>query len=142
MKSIIPPFYEVATLQDRVYRRLRDVLAKELSPAGVNLSEWAILGLLNTHKRLTSTEIASLLAVEIPYITRMLKQLEEKQLVESTANEEDKRSRNIHLTLEGKKLIIEIEKALRPMAEKMTKDISMRLSLSYYKALQAIDKSL
>jgi DNA-binding MarR family transcriptional regulator len=142
MKKITPTAYEVATLQDRVYRRLRDILAKEVEAHNINLSEWAILGQLHTHTSLTATEIADYLVVENPYITRMVKQLTEKKLIAISANEDDKRSRDIELTAAGKKVLLQIEKQVAPFAGKLAKSISIRLSFNYYKALQALDKSI
>lgn len=142
MLNFLPALYEVATLQDRVYRRLRDKLSQEIISFGINLSEWAILGQLHSRGSLTTTEIAALLDVEIPYITRMLKLLAEKELVAASFNDEDKRSRDITLTAKGKSLIEEIEVSLEPFALKLNKSITLRNSVNYYKALRAIDKAI
>ena len=139
MKKIVPPYYHVALLQDRVYRKLRDVLSYQVGQFDINLSEWAILGQLYAKKTLITTELAFLLAVEAPYITRMLKLLDKKGLVEQGEDTEDKRSHSISLTAKGKQLVEQLEKQLAPLAKNLLKTLSPRLALSYMKALETLD---
>ena len=65
---------------------------------------------------LTITELAEKMNVKAPAISRTLKALEDKRLVERTVNQADRRNTHVRLTEPGKKTLAECERMMDDFA--------------------------
>jgi DNA-binding MarR family transcriptional regulator len=70
---------------------------------GMTVPTAYVLLLLGVKKGTLSTQIAPLLGMEAGSITRLLKSMEEQQLILRTADQEDKRQVSVYLTDAGMK---------------------------------------
>lgn len=81
-----------------------------LNEYGVTTSQWAILKLLSEKKQLTQKQIADELCSDKTTVGEIIKLLYEKNYIEKTTNDLDKRAFNINLTTKAKDIIDEIER--------------------------------
>ncbi len=105
--------YQAALLHAKAYRILRNDIADMLKPFGISLPEWSTLETVAKNSTIRSTELALELGVEIPMVTTLLHQLDEKKLILRSENTDDKRSRMIVLTPEGQALVDGIEEKFK-----------------------------
>jgi DNA-binding MarR family transcriptional regulator len=85
--------------------QLRDYLRAQ---AGVDLDQAGLAALYALHTAESSlrlTELAELLRIDAPAVTRKAQQLERAGLVSRTRDEQDARATRLQLTLEGSQLI-------------------------------------
>jgi DNA-binding MarR family transcriptional regulator len=105
----------------------------------INVLEWTILGLLHDHKKgLRYNDIATTLAVEPPFITKMISILMKKNLVIDSAHEKDKRAKKVSLTDEGRQLVDKIETILKKDMNTLLKDVHIADTLSYLDTMDRI----
>jgi DNA-binding MarR family transcriptional regulator len=82
-------------------RRFDDVLR----PLGLTNGQFSLLMSLNRPEPPGMAEVAALLAMDRTTLTAALKPLERRGLVRIAADREDRRSRRLHLTDEGRALL-------------------------------------
>ncbi|ASP48949.1 MarR family winged helix-turn-helix transcriptional regulator [Cognaticolwellia beringensis] len=105
------PFYESLDLtlcgnMGRVHRLCRDVVTIAVEPLGLTQSRWTALIHINMHKEgVTQFELAQSLGIQMPSLTRTIKQLEAQLLITRCVDEHDKRSKNIYFTEQGRKTL-------------------------------------
>ena len=105
------PFYESLDLtlcgnMGRVHRLCRDVVTIAVEPLGLTQSRWTALIHINMLKEgVTQFELAQSLGIEMPSLTRTIKQLEAQLLITRCVDEHDKRSKNIYFTEQGRKTL-------------------------------------
>lgn len=75
-------------------------------------------------------------------ILGLVQRLEEKQLLTRRVNEEDRRSRKVQLTEEGRKLCEEASKELRAVDDWILKDLSEEEKRTFIELLTKIHESL
>ena len=69
---------------------------------GISVPMAYVLLLLSGKKGTLSTQIAPLLGMEAGSLTRLLRSMEDSQLIERKSDQEDKRQVSVYLTEEGK----------------------------------------
>lgn len=107
-----------AVMQVRLHERL-------LQSAGVRVdrSGATLLYKLRSHgDSQRVTELAELLAVDAPTVTRKIQQLEREGLVDRHADPDDRRATQIHLTSAGKRTLDKVTKARLSWLEGVFKD--------------------
>ncbi|BED91416.1 hypothetical protein PspMM1_38840 [Pseudoalteromonas sp. MM1] len=101
------PFHETLDLtlignMGRVHRLCREAVTIAVEPLGLTQSRWTALMHIDMHgEGLTQLELANSLGIEMPSLTRTLKQLEEQCLITRKVDEHDKRSKKIYFTKQG-----------------------------------------
>lgn len=94
--------HQAVLLQAKAYRILRADVTVMLKPFDISLPEWCTMNLIAENPMIRGTEIAHELGVEIPMVTLIIRELEQKKILKRSFNTMDKRSRNISLTPHGK----------------------------------------
>jgi len=87
--------------------RLFRVLQATRPAKGLTLSKVGVLGYLYRDRATTSTELAAYLRVRPQSLTRLLADLERRELISSRPNGEDRRENMLEITEAGTKLLIE-----------------------------------
>lgn len=94
----------------RTHRLWRAALDKALKPLGMTQSRWLTLFILNRLGDGVSQKVlAERVGIEGPTLVRLLDSLQRQDLIERRQDEEDKRSKRIHLTPTAKPLLEKIE---------------------------------
>ncbi|MFT6247153.1 MAG: MarR family transcriptional regulator for hemolysin [Cognaticolwellia sp.] len=90
----------------RVHRLCRDVVTIAVEPLGLTQSRWTALIHINMlNEGVTQQQLAHSLGIEMPSLTRTIKQLETQLLITRCVDEHDKRSKNIYFTEQGHKTL-------------------------------------
>lgn len=107
------PTYKKAALQTIAYKCIRDSVNSVLTRFDLNSTQWMILGALYEQAvGLRMTDIAHDLQVEVPLITTLVQPLARKGLVRSHRGKADRRTKPLALTMDGQKLVRQIETTL------------------------------
>ncbi len=85
--------------------KFNDFLKDKLEDKNVSHGEFLFLFNIFFHEPLSQRELADLLFVSEPYVTKMIKKLEKKDYVERKVDEKNKSIKNLYLTPTGKTLI-------------------------------------
>jgi len=112
------PFYETLSLtlignMGRVHRLCREVVTLAVEPLGLTQPRWTTL--LHIHmlsEGITQLELANSLGIEMPSLTRTLKQLEEQSLIIRLIDQQDKRSKKIYFTDQGRLVLEALEEKI------------------------------
>ncbi len=130
--------YQAILLHAKAYRILRVDLSKMLKPFHISLPEWSTIEIIAKTPRIRGTELAHELGVEIPMVTMLLKQLEEKEYILRSATTGDKRSRTIVLTETGTALVHNVDLALRSQLPEYFQDIPVDDMRAHVRVLEKI----
>ncbi|MBB1421470.1 MarR family transcriptional regulator [Pseudoalteromonas sp. SG43-7] len=102
-----PPFHETLDLSlcgsmGRVFRLCRNAVTLAVEPLGLTQSRWtAMIHIHHLKQGVTQQELASSLGIEMPSLTRTIKQLEQQAIIVRRIDSDDKRSRKIYFTEQG-----------------------------------------
>lgn len=130
--------YNAGLLQGKAYRVLNDKLSLTLKPFNLSVTEWKILGQLYDHQSLQLNEIARILDVEPPLITKLIDAMEHKKLVIKNSEESDKRVKMASISDQGKKLIPIIEKKVKICLKELLEGVNIVELITYAKVLKNI----
>ena len=96
-----------------VARSWRDKLNQRLKPLGLSQSRWrALLFISRAADGLSQTELARMLAIEAPTVTRLVTQLEQDGWVKRRSAAHDARCKTVLLTSKARRVIVQIEQAV------------------------------
>ena len=129
--------YTLGLLQASVYRGLKRVTAEHLLAYNISTIQWALLGILyESAEGIRTTQLAQQLGVTKPFITKSIKDLEAKGLVETDKTAHfDKRSVSICLSKKGRGLVPKIETHMRTNMRFLSTGISKIKLLVYIQVL-------
>jgi MarR family transcriptional regulator for hemolysin len=97
-------------------RSWRTTLNQRLKPLGLSQSRWRALRFLSrAPEGMTQADLARMLGIEAPTVTRLVAQLEQDGLVSRRTVAGDARCKTVHLTSKAKKLIVRINAAVRQL---------------------------
>lgn len=131
--------YAVGLLQSRAYRALKQQSALLLKEDGLTPIEWSMIGIIDDRtSSISASDIAHLLGVKAPLVSRMIKHLSASGWVK-TAPSSDKRQRLLLLTPEGKKKLEKIEKHLHVGMRPLLHGVKPRDFLGYLHTLEVIE---
>lgn len=85
-------------------RRVSQIYDRILEPHGLTVTQFSLLGYLNSFDGIGIGALAGKLAMDPTTLTRNIRPLERRGYLSSTADEQDGRSRCLHLTAEGRKV--------------------------------------
>ena len=130
--------YNGGLLQGKAYRALNEHISDTLQPFNLSIPEWKLLGKLTEYDYLKPNDIAKILDVEPPLVTRLVSQLEKNNFVEKVESPDDARVKLVRCTPEGKKLIKTVEPVVRSRLRVLLKDVSLSDLIVYTKVLKSI----
>ncbi|WP_372761802.1 MarR family transcriptional regulator [Pseudoalteromonas sp.] len=108
------PFHETLALtlcgsMGRVHRLCREVVTIAVEPLGLTQSRWVALVHINMlNEGVTQQALAHSLGIEMPSLTRTLKQLEALMLITRQVDIHDKRSKKIYFTAQGRHILNDV----------------------------------
>jgi len=127
-----PSAHQGGLLQWKAYRTLEYMLEKPLSKHQISAPEWKLLGLVYDKGEMQATEVALIMDVKLPLITRNVSSLKNKKLIAIQNHSEDKRIKLITVTPKGSEKLFAIEKDVRGMLAKIFRGVS-REEFTHYK---------
>jgi MarR family transcriptional regulator for hemolysin len=135
-----PTIHRSGILQWQAYRALEERLDSALRAQGLSAPEWKTLGVIfdACEEGIRPLQIAALLGVKAPLVTRIIDSLLQKSLVKIVVPPGDGRVRIIYLSAKGEKVFIKsserVEQEMRSLLQgtkpeemKVYKDILVRM---------------
>ena len=125
-----PPFYETLDLtlcgnMGRVHRLCREVVTVAVEPLGLTQSRWTTLMHINMlQEGVTQLALAHSLGIEMPSLTRTIKQLEEQLLITRCVDEHDKRSKRIYFTEQGRTILHSLNEKITDVKNQLYNGLS------------------
>jgi len=104
-----------------------------LSNAGLTEQQWRVLRTLHEEKDLDAATLAQRAQLLSPSLTRMLRFLENANLIERHPAPEDMRRQVIRLSAKGRKTVISISPQIEAVYQQFEETIGPKLLLSIYK---------
>ena len=102
MTDFLQPVHCVSNNLHQTARAISRIYGEEMRPSGIQRSQFSILGYLNKLGVIQLTELADMLYMERTTLSRNLKPLVKRGLVQINKSPADARARDISLTKEGK----------------------------------------
>ena len=113
--------YRIARLQAKLNAQATDLVKKH---GNISLSQWRILAVLSGPNVETQQDVLQAMGLDKGQISRVLKQLQEKNLITLALSETDLRRRHIALTNTGRDLV----DALFPIMKRRQRYLQSELS--------------
>lgn len=123
------------------YRPFETQLNEKLVKHHLHRTEWSVLYYLVASESMTSVEMARLLSVEKPNITRTMKSLVERGLVKAKLGR-DKREKHMVITDKGMNVYNEIRVTIDSFEQQILDGISEEDQLACIQTLQGIRRNL
>ena len=103
--------YQTCLLHSRADRALRLVVSRKLEQFNVTMMEWLLMGVVQSGPKegMTMSAVAGALDVTLPQVTALTARLTKLKLLKQKISRQDRRSRRLVVTNNGKKLLTEIE---------------------------------
>jgi DNA-binding MarR family transcriptional regulator len=117
--------YEIGMSDMLCSRKLNSLRQQVLAAYGLTGMEWFVLGLIyDAHKAggIRITELATQFEVKSTYITALVNELKQKNLVNAYVDKEDARARLVVVTKKGMEQIPVIDRELQSATEKLLAD--------------------
>lgn len=115
-------------------RHIRQAAWSRFKPLGFTPPQVGILAVLADEAPLSSTALAEHVCMDTPTVSRVLRQLVKRGLVEMKPDPEDRRCDRLQLTAKGQKL----HERLRPALEELRAGIARGLSADDRRTLAAL----
>jgi MarR family transcriptional regulator for hemolysin len=133
------PTYITGTAQTRAYALLRENVVGVLRQYDVTPTHWSMIGIiLEARDGVRQSEIARAMNVKPPLITVMVRELENRGILQSVKNQFDSRAKLISVTPKGKKIVKAVEAALRKDLSRLLIGLTENDLLTYHKVLTTI----
>lgn len=133
------PTYKRALVQIVAYRVIQSRVNELLRTYDLITTQWIILGYLNEHQKAWQfSEIANLLHVENPLVSRLMQPLLDEKLISVQVPEADKRAKLAEITDKGKVLVSELEPKLAAHLEPLTVHVGEVSMTQYFNVLNKI----
>lgn len=130
------PTYKKAMIQVAAYRRIRNAVNAVLNHFDLNATEWMILGVLyESATGMRITDIASVVDVEVPLVTRLSRALLKNGLIQAVPARRDRREKPLSLTQRGQRVISEVEQALTNSNRQLEAGLSKQDVSAYFATL-------
>lgn len=107
-----------------IHRKSQSFYTKELKIYNITSSEYPVIFKLSSGDGITQDEIVNDLGIDKSAVTRIIKSLIDKGLIERNRDKADKRCNRIFLTEKGKQAIIPIKKSIERWNGIITKNMS------------------
>lgn len=140
-KIIQNPAYAVGLLQGKAYARLNNSLSTFLSQFSLSIPEWKLLGQAYEHQNIHLSTLANFLDYDPPMVTKLVKILEKKKLLERRPSEHDERAKVIVINKAGEKLIETVDPQIKLLMRGLLSGITTEQLNNYIFVLQTIVKN-
>lgn len=127
----------IAKLQ-AVSRLIRTVMARNLAGTGLYPGQEAVIEILSENDTMTPGELARLLGVRPPTVTKTLTRLQEQGFVQRAGSETDARLVHVSLTENGRAVVKAMQKAGRKTEKALLSGLKKKERKQLEKALDAI----
>ncbi len=139
-----------ASIQDKfgvaigdVSRAWRDKLTQRLRPLGLSQSKWtALLYLSRIPGGMMQSDLARMLGIEAPTVTRLVKQLEQAGWVTRESPPEDARCKMVRLTPKAKRVVVHIDAAIAQLRAETVGKLSARQAEAGFAMMQTLQRLL
>lgn len=124
------PFHETLDLSlcgsmGRVFRLCRDAVTLAVEPLGLTQSRWtAMIHLHHLSEGATQHALAESLGIEMPSLTRTIKQLEQQEIITRQVDEHDKRSKKLYFTEQGIQLLSTLKVLMADIKQQLYADLT------------------
>lgn len=124
-----------------VSRAWRDKVTQRLKPTGLSQSRWtALLYLSRIEGGLAQSDLARMLGIEAPTVTRLVKQLENEGWVTRIAPPEDARVKMVRLTPKARRVVVRINAAITQLRAETVGRLSEDQARAGFDTLQILQK--
>ncbi|MFM2036905.1 MAG: Transcriptional regulator, MarR family [Pseudomonadota bacterium] len=136
--------HAVHEINNRLFFRLFQVAntlhtkgTQAIEEFGVTTQQWSVLGALSRPQAaqgMSINDLSRFLQVSRQNLTGVLSRLERDGLIERATNEEDRRSRKVKLSTQGKTLWLQLQDPIHQFYDKALKELSFddRLAFIHY----------
>ncbi len=130
MSANKPQLYEslepsLGVFLGRVFRHWRSAVNQAVAHLGMTESRWTALMLLKKNgEGCTQQALAKSLMIELPSLTRTIKQLQEQGLIERRPDPNDRRAHCLWLTDSGRKMVDELAGYILAIRREMYEGLS------------------
>ncbi|MGE5650875.1 MAG: MarR family winged helix-turn-helix transcriptional regulator [Bacillota bacterium] len=143
-------FHEPPTVQEQfglaigeIGRSWRHKLDQRLKPLGLSQSKWrTLLYISRTRDGLTQTDLARMLGIEAPTVTRLVKQLEDGGWVQRRALPGDARCKVVHLAPKTKRTMRHIDAEVAQLRAETIGRLTGKQAAAGLAVLQALQRLL
>lgn len=124
-----------------VHRTWSDKLSQRLKPLGLTQSKWrALLYVSRVPDGISQTDLARLLGIEAPTLTRLIKQLEESGWISRRVLPGDARCKMVRLTAKARKIMVRIEAEVVRLRAETVGRLSEQQAAAGLEAIQALQR--
>jgi DNA-binding MarR family transcriptional regulator len=142
MSDMTKELYTGGISQVKAYRILQAAVANVVKSYELgSVSEWFVLSHVYYNDNVMAKDLAALLQVEAPLITRLVGNLERKGLVTITVHPDDKRVKFIKATDEAASLVATIQSRIQAAVDALLAGLTQQDLDSYQRVLTAIIKN-
>lgn len=122
-------------------RLWRGYLDRQLKPLGVSFMQWSTLARLShAGTDLVQKDLAHLVGIEGPTLVGILDRLVRAGYVERRVAAHDRRANTVHLTAEGRRLLLAAEQQLHDVRENLLAELTEAELTATIEVFQAIAK--
>jgi DNA-binding MarR family transcriptional regulator/N-acetylglutamate synthase-like GNAT family acetyltransferase len=127
---------------NRFYTRQIGVLRKNYLDSPYSLGEMRVLYELAQNEKLTASEIARALDLDMGYLSRLLRNFEKRGLITRKTSATDARQSHVALTARGRKLFAPMEERSQQYAASMLAELNRTQQKQIVSAMNAIETLL
>ncbi|MBL8267563.1 MarR family winged helix-turn-helix transcriptional regulator [Steroidobacter sp.] len=114
------PFYRL----NRVTALYTECLERELKPRGMDQPRWRVLMILNEHNPAAMGLIAELAVMKLPTLLKVVRRMEDEELVRTGARLSDQRVTEVSITPRGRKQLGWVRKAAADVYHRVTAQLA------------------
>jgi DNA-binding MarR family transcriptional regulator len=114
----------VGFMISRLGNAMRLELERRLAPFGITAQQWTVLMFCHTSGAATPSQLADALGVDGSAVTRLLDRLEKKHLLERRTNPNDRRSIQVELLEEGRRIAMSLPPVDNEVVEHFMRGLS------------------
>jgi MarR family transcriptional regulator, organic hydroperoxide resistance regulator len=137
-----PMFQTIGYLMVQVSRAHRNQAAVVLADLGLYIGQEILLMYLWENDGLIQSELAELMQVEPPTLTKMLNRMEKAGLLERRRDDSDARICRVYLTQEGRQLQEPVTDAWNVLEQRILKDFTLEEQLLFRRLLLQVRSNL
>jgi DNA-binding MarR family transcriptional regulator/GNAT superfamily N-acetyltransferase len=138
-KTDLSPHVEAVRRFNRFYTRKIGVLHEKLLRSPFSLTEARVIYELAHHEKTTATEIGNELSLDVGYLSRILRDFQERGLIDKQPSETDGRQNILRLTGQGQAAFAMLNARSRNEIEAMLKELSTEDQNRLLEAMRAIE---
>ena len=127
---------------NRFYTNLLGLLDRTLLKSTYSLTEVRIMFELDRLSKATASELVKLLSLDPAYLSRILRNFEEKKLIKKEKSNTDMRKQLLSLTTEGKQVILELQEKANKQIISMLVNVNDKSQEQLITAMNVIESIL